>query len=138
MTAKSKQSPTGLEGRKRDGTFARGHSLSPGRNRITMQQAKYRKVMHECVTEGDLRDVMLHVLSVAKGEHPIVDEHGNVNHMQSLAAAKLIFEYTMGKPRQMAEKADEGARLIVALARHHIQSQLAPHLAGPPPDVGDE
>ena len=71
-------------GRRKDGTFAAGNQAAKG-NPFARQVARLRSVLLESVTENDLRAIVQAVLDKARGG--------------DLAAAKMVFDYTTGKPR---------------------------------------
>jgi hypothetical protein len=71
------------EGRDASGRFAKGNAGGPG-NPYPRRVAALRQALLECVTEDDIRAIAKAVIEEAKG--------GNI------AAAKIIFQYTLGKP----------------------------------------
>jgi len=96
---------------------------------VTMRQAAYRRAMHKAVTATDIAEVIAHMLEVAKGRLPVVDQFGTERHAESIAAARLVLEYTIGKPPKASDEVDDGRKLIIAAARALIQREVAPHLA---------
>ena len=75
------------EGRDASGRFAKGNAGGPG-NPYPRRVAALRQALLECVTEDDIRAIAKAVIEEAKT--------GNV------AAAKLIFQYVLGKPDSAA------------------------------------
>jgi hypothetical protein len=75
------QAPT--EGRDADGRFAKGNAGGPG-NPYPRRVAALRRALLDSVTEDDIKAIAKAVIEEAKD--------GNI------AAAKIIFQYTLGKP----------------------------------------
>jgi len=91
-----------LVGRDSKGRFVKGHSPSnkgkggrPSRN----TEEKYLRVFSDTVTEQDLKDIILAVMARAKA--------------QDMVAARIIFDYTLGKPAQRVEVESTGDLNIV-------------------------
>jgi len=71
------------EGRDAGGRFAKGNAGGPG-NPYPRRVAALRRALLDCVTEDDIKAIAKAVIEEAKD--------GNI------AAAKIIFQYTLGKP----------------------------------------
>jgi hypothetical protein len=82
-TTSSEATPTTTTGRDANGRFAKGNLGGPG-NPFARQCAHFRKVLHEMVTDQDIRDLAATLLLQAR--------EGN------LGAIKLVFSYVIGKP----------------------------------------
>ena len=75
--------PTSSDGHTSNGQFAPGNTCGHG-NPYARQCAMLRKVIHEVVTEDQMRDLCADIfLRAQRGD---------------MAAAKLIFQYAIGKP----------------------------------------
>ena len=74
-------------GRNTDGRFAKGNAGGPG-NPYARRVAALRRALLDCVTEDDIKAIAKAVIEEAKD--------GNI------AAAKIIFQYTLGKPDSAA------------------------------------
>ena len=79
--ANPQQAPT--EGHDANGRFAKGNAGGPG-NPYARRVAALRRALLDCVTEDDIKAIAKAVIEEAKD--------GNI------AAAKIIFQYTLGKP----------------------------------------
>ena len=95
-------------GRKKNGRFAEGNQAAKG-NPFARQVAHLRTVLLESVTEADLQAIVQKMLGNAKDG--------------DLAAAKMIFDYCIGRPAEMvnpdALEADEAAlQARICEARH--------------------
>lgn len=83
------------EDRGSNGRFLRGNKAAKG-NPNARRIAQYRKRFQECVTEEDFRAVVNALIQSA------ID--GDV------AAMKIFFEYTMGKPKQEVDVEESPAQ----------------------------
>jgi len=81
-------SANGVNGRAMDGRFAKGNPGGPG-NPFARQVAALRRVLLEAVSPHDLRGIVSKMVELAKEGH--------------VAAAKIVFEYTLGKPAKAVE-----------------------------------
>jgi hypothetical protein len=80
--------PAPVEGRDASGCFAKGNPGGPG-NPYSRRVAALRQAMLNCVTEDDIKAITKAVIEEAAA--------GN------MAAAKLIFQYVLGKPGPAAD-----------------------------------
>jgi hypothetical protein len=78
----------GDNGRGEDGRFAKGNPGGPG-NPFARQVAALRRVLLEAVSANDLRDIVNALVTQARCGH--------------VAAAKIVLEYTLGKPAKTVE-----------------------------------
>lgn len=74
-----------MDGRDAKGRFIKGHKGFGGRPKRDTEE-KYLRVFSDTVSEDDLKDIILAVMARAKA--------------QDMVAARLILEYTLGKPKQ--------------------------------------
>jgi hypothetical protein len=85
---KTEPSLNGDNGRGMDGRFAKGNPGGPG-NPFARQVAALRRVLLEAVSANDLRDIVNALVAQARCGH--------------VAAAKIVLEYTLGKPAKTVE-----------------------------------
>ena len=76
-----------MDGRNAQGQFVKGHQLSKGKGRPKRNtEEKYLKVFSDTVKEEDLKEILQTVMARAKAA--------------DMVAARIIFDYALGKPAQ--------------------------------------
>lgn len=89
-----------MDGRDARGRFVKGHQFSKGKGRKPRNtEEKYLRVFSDTVTEQDLKDIILSVMARAKA--------------QDMVAARIIFDYALGKPAQQIKVESTGDLNIV-------------------------
>ncbi len=95
---KNAPSATGADGRDAtSGRFTPGNTHGQG-NPLAKQQAEYRRAMGEAVSEKDLQAITRALVVRAKKGDPV--------------AAKLVFEYLIGRPVPLVEDIGKDVRPI--------------------------
>jgi len=87
-STQTQPSANGVNGHGEDGRFAKGNPGGPG-NPFARQVAALRRALLEAVSPNDLRGIISKMVDLAKDGH--------------VAAAKIVLEYTLGKPAKAVQ-----------------------------------
>lgn len=93
-----------INGRGKDGKFVKGYEGGPG-NPFINKVNKLRDQLFACVGTEDIREVIENLLEIAKTKN----EH-------TIAAARLILTYTVGKPKD-SPTGDEDATIRAKISK---------------------